>query len=76
MSGLADRFRGDDGKEALLEALMGQSIVGGVRDLASAIAVCAEILDVAEHEAIITQDGQRSNPHRGARASSPAKTAS
>lgn len=57
MSALADRFRGDAGKANLLDAMLQQAIVCGNRDLALELADCADVLEVPEGEAIITQGG-------------------
>lgn len=57
MSTLADRFRGDAGKANLIDAMLQQTIVGGSRDLAAEIADRADVMEVTEGEAIITQGG-------------------
>ena len=56
MSGIGNRFRGDAGRDNLVEALLQQAIVGGNRGLATEIAERLELLEVAEGEALITQD--------------------
>ncbi|GAD58294.1 MULTISPECIES: TIR domain-containing protein [Brevundimonas] len=55
MTAIGDRFRGDAGRDNLLDALMQQALVGGNRDLAAEIADRLELLEIAEGEALITQ---------------------
>ncbi|ENY80419.1 TIR domain-containing protein [Sphingopyxis sp. MC1] len=55
MTTLIDRFRGDAGRENLFDAMMQQAIVCGNRELAAEIAAKAELVDVPEGAAIITQ---------------------
>lgn len=57
MSGLIDRFQGDAGRGNLIDAMLQQHIVSGNRDLAEELADRAELIDVAEGEAIILQGG-------------------
>lgn len=57
MSGLIDRFRGDAGRANLIDAMLQQQIVGGNRELAEELATRADLLEVAEGEAIISQGG-------------------
>lgn len=57
MSGLIDRFQGDAGRRNLIDAMLQQQIVSGNRDLAEELADRAEIIEVAEDEAIILQGG-------------------
>ena len=57
MSGLIDRFEGDDGRERLVEAMVQQQIVNGERALAEQMADRSELVEVAEGEAIISQGG-------------------
>ncbi|TRO95480.1 cyclic nucleotide-binding domain-containing protein [Glycocaulis profundi] len=55
MSGLIDRFQGDAGRGNLIDAMLQQQIVCGNRDLAETLADRAELIEVAESEAIISQ---------------------
>lgn len=57
MSGLIDRFQGDAGRGNLIDAMLQQQIVNGNRDLADELADRAELIEVAEGEAIISQGG-------------------
>src|SRR5690606_15760141 len=57
LSGLIDRFQGDAGRRNLIDAMLQQQIVSGNRDLAEELADRAEIIEVAEDEAIISQGG-------------------
>ena len=57
MSTLADRFRGEPGRDNLIDAMLQQTIVGGSRELAAEIAEGAEVIEVSNGEAIITQGG-------------------
>lgn len=57
MSGLIDRFHGDAGRSNLIDAMLQQEIVCGNMQLAEELADCAELIEVAEGEAIISQDG-------------------
>lgn len=57
MSGLIDRFRGDVGRNNLIDAMQQQQIVGGNRDLAVELADRAQLVDVAKGHAIISQGG-------------------
>src|SRR5690606_32675174 len=55
--GLIDRFQGDAGRGNLIDAMLQQQIVNGNRDLADELADRAELIEVAEGEAIISQGG-------------------
>lgn len=55
MSGLIDRFQGDAGRGNLIDAMQQQQIVSGNRALAEDLADRAELIEVAEGEAIIKQ---------------------
>lgn len=57
MSGLIDRFQGDAGRSNLIDAMLQQAIVCGNQDLASELAKRAELMEVTEGEAIISQGG-------------------
>lgn len=57
MSALANRFRGGPGRDNLIDAMLQQMIVGGSRELAAEIAGRAEVIEVSDGEAIITQGG-------------------
>lgn len=57
MSGLIGRFQGDAGRNNLIDAMLQQSIVCGNRDLAAELVDCAELVEVTEGDAIITQGG-------------------
>ena len=57
MSGLIDRFQGDAGRGNLIDAMLQQQIVSGNRDLAEELADRADLIEVAEGEAIISQGG-------------------
>mgnify|MGYP001807255888 CR=1 FL=1 len=57
MTTLIDRFRGDAGRDNLMEAMMQQAIVCGNRELAAELIARAELLSVPEGDAIITQGG-------------------
>lgn len=57
MSGLIDRFQGDTGRGNLIDAMLQQQIVSGNRDLAEELADRADLIEVAEGEAIISQGG-------------------
>ena len=57
MSALADRFRGEPGRDNLIDAMLQQTIVVGSRELAAEIAERAEVIEVSDGEAIITQGG-------------------
>lgn len=52
---LIDRFRGDAGRENLTDAMLQQAIVCGNRELAAELTARAELVDVPEGTAIITQ---------------------
>lgn len=58
MSGFIDRFRGDAGLGNLIDAMLQQAIVCGNRDLATELAQRAELIEVQDGEAIITQGGE------------------
>ncbi len=55
MPAIADRFRGDAGRNILVDALMQQAIVCGNRELAAELADRAELVEVPEANAIINQ---------------------
>lgn len=55
MSELADRFRGDAGKNNLIDAMLQQAIVCGSRDLATELADRADIFEVPQGDRIIAQ---------------------
>lgn len=57
MSGLIDRFQGDAGRGNLIDAMLQQQIVSGNRVLAEELAERAELIEVGEGEAIISQGG-------------------
>jgi len=57
VSGLIDRFQGDAGRGNLIDAMLQQQIVSGNRDLAEELADRADLIEVAEGEAIISQGG-------------------
>lgn len=57
MSGLIDRFQGEAGRGSLIDAMLQQQIVIGDRDLAQELADRAELIEVSEGEAIISQGG-------------------
>lgn len=57
MTTLIDRFRGDAGRDNLMDAMMQQAIVCGNRELAAELIARAELVDVPEGHAIITQGG-------------------
>lgn len=57
MSGLIDRFRGDAGRNNLIDAMLQQQIVTGNRELAEELADRAELIEVAKGHAIISQGG-------------------
>lgn len=57
MSRLIDRFQGDAGRGNLIDAMLQQQIVSGNRDLAEELADRADLIEVAEGEAIISQGG-------------------
>lgn len=57
MSGLIDRFQGDAGRGNLIDAMLQQQIVSGNRELAEELANRAELIEVSEGEAIISQGG-------------------
>lgn len=57
MSRLTERFQGDAGRGNLIDAMLQQQIVSGNRELAEELADRAEIIEVAESEAIIAQGG-------------------
>ena len=57
MSRLTERFQGDVGRGNLIDAMLQQQIVSGNRELAEELADRAEIIEVAESEAIIAQGG-------------------
>jgi len=57
LSGLIDRFQGDAGRGNLIDAMQQQQIVSGNRALAEELADRAELIEVAEGEAIIQQGG-------------------
>ena len=61
MTTLIDRFRGDAGRDNLMEAMMQQAIVCGNRELAAELIARAELLSVPEGDAIITQGGSDNN---------------
>ena len=52
---LIGRFRGDAGRENLTDAMLQQAIVCGNRELAAELTARAELVDVPEGTAIITQ---------------------
>jgi predicted nucleotide-binding protein len=52
---LIDRFRGDAGRDNLTDAMLQQAIVCGNRELAAELTARAELIDVPEGTAIITQ---------------------
>lgn len=52
---MIDRFRGDAGRNNLIDAMTQQAIVGGNRDLATELANRLGLSEVAEDETIITQ---------------------
>lgn len=60
MSSIIDRFQGDAGRSHLIDALVQQKIVNGNRALAEEIADCADLVEVEESQAIITQ-GENDN---------------
>ena len=57
LSGPIERFRGTAGRNNLIDALLQQQIVGGNRELAEELADRAEVVEVAEGQAIISQGG-------------------
>lgn len=57
MTELADRFRGDAGKLNLIDAMLQQAIVCASRDLAIELAERADVIEVMQNDAIITQGG-------------------
>ncbi|MBR2173453.1 MAG: nucleotide-binding protein [Sphingopyxis sp.] len=56
MTAVIDRFRGDAGRENLIDSLMEQAIAGGNRDIANEFADRLDLVAVAQGEALITQD--------------------
>jgi CRP/FNR family cyclic AMP-dependent transcriptional regulator len=54
---LIDRFQGDAGRGNRIDAMLQQQIVSGNRDLAEELANRANLIDVTEGEAIISQGG-------------------
>ena len=61
LSGIIDRFQGDAGRGNLIDAMLQQQIVSGNRELAEELADRAEIIEVPEGEAIISQGGNDSD---------------
>ncbi|WP_375262515.1 TIR domain-containing protein [Palleronia sp.] len=57
MSGLIDRFQGAAGRNNLIDAMQQQQIVGGSRELAEELADRAELVEVTQGTAIISQGG-------------------
>lgn len=57
MTRLTERFQGDAGRSNLVDAMLQQQIVSGNRELAEDLADRAELMEVAEGEAIIHQGG-------------------
>ncbi|HWJ89279.1 MAG TPA: TIR domain-containing protein [Pelagibacterium sp.] len=57
MNKLVDRFKGDAGHSNLIDSMLQQQIVSGNRQLAEELADLAELVEVAEGEAIISQGG-------------------
>ena len=57
MSGLIDRFRGDAGRNNLVDAMLQQQIVAGNRELAWELADRADLVEVPKGQAIIFQGG-------------------
>lgn len=55
MTTIIDRFTGDAGREMRLDAMLQQAIVCGNRDLAAELTERAELIDVPDGQAIITQ---------------------
>lgn len=58
MPTIADRFRGDAGRNTLMDAMMQQAIVCGNRELAMELVDRAELVDVSEGHAIIKQGAE------------------
>jgi CRP/FNR family transcriptional regulator, cyclic AMP receptor protein len=56
LTAIADRFRGDAGKQNLIDALLQHAIVRGGSDLAPEFARRAELIEVPAGEKIIAQD--------------------
>jgi len=57
LSGLIDRFRGDAGRNNLVDAMLQQQIVAGNRELAWELADRADLVEVPKGQAIIFQGG-------------------
>ena len=57
MSNIIERFQGDTGRTNLIDAMLQQQIVSGNRDLAEELANCAELVEIAEGDQIISQGG-------------------
>lgn len=58
MSAFVHRFRGDAGKSNLIDAMLQQAIVCGSRNLAIELAERADVIEVREGEAVISQGGE------------------